>query len=81
MDLANIINSSGVSLILLAFILLTIGKVKSQDKLYNFFNLIGAGLACYGSILIDAIPFVVLEGVWCIVAVYGLLKKSANSAH
>ncbi len=76
MDLPNIINSAGVSLILLAFILLTIGKTKSQDKLYNLLNLIGAGLACYGAILIGAIPFVVLEAIWCVVAVYGLFKKS-----
>jgi hypothetical protein len=75
MDLPTIINSAGVSLILLAFILLTIGKTQSQDKLYNLLNLIGAGLACYGAILIDAIPFVVLEGIWCIVAIYGLLKR------
>jgi hypothetical protein len=75
MDLPNIINSAGVSLILLAFILLTIGKTKSQDRLYNLLNLIGAGLACYGAILISAIPFVVLEGIWCVVAIYGLLKK------
>lgn len=75
MDLPNIINSAGVSLILLAFILLTIGKTKSKDKLYNFLNLIGAGLACYGAILISAIPFVILEAIWCVVAIYGLLKK------
>lgn len=75
MDLPDMINSAGVSLILLAFILLTIGKTTSKDKLYNLLNLIGAGLACYGAILISAIPFVVLEGIWCVVAIYGLLKK------
>ncbi|MEO5644312.1 MAG: hypothetical protein ABIQ40_17555 [Bacteroidia bacterium] len=75
MDLPNIINSAGVSLILLAFILLTIGKTNSKAKLYNLLNLIGAGLACYGAILIGAIPFVVLEAIWCAVAVYGLVKK------
>jgi hypothetical protein len=72
----NIINSLGVSLILLAFILLTLGKVKQQQKIYNLLNLLGAGLACYGAILIDAIPFVILEAIWCVVAIYGLVKKA-----
>lgn len=75
MKTADIINSIGVSLILLAFALLMFGKLKQQDKLYSLINLIGAGLACYGSILIDAKPFIVLEGVWALVAMYGLFSK------
>ena len=76
MDTANIINSCGVSLILLAFFLLTTGKLKQQDTAYNLLNLTGAGLACYGSVLIHAVPFIVLEGIWCLVAIYGLLKRA-----
>lgn len=77
MDAANIINSFGVSLILLAFFLLTIGKLRQQDPAYNLINLVGAGLACYGSVLIHAVPFIVLEAVWCLVAIYGLLKRAS----
>ncbi|HXB39984.1 MAG TPA: hypothetical protein VNZ49_05535 [Bacteroidia bacterium] len=75
MPVADIINSFGVSLILLAFLLLTLKKTSPQSVTYNLLNLIGAGLVCYGSILINAVPFVVLEGIWCVVAVYGLLSK------
>ena len=77
MKLPDIINSAGVSLILLAFILLTLGKVKQKDRAYNLLNLIGAGLACYGAILISAIPFVILEAIWVVVAIYGLSRKIA----
>jgi len=75
MSTENIINSSGVFLILLAFLLLTLNKLKSEDKIYNGLNLVGALLACYGSYLIEAIPFVILEGTWALVALYGLLKN------
>jgi len=75
MSAPDIINSFGVSLILLAFLLLTLKKVTPQSVWYNLLNLIGAGLACYGSILINAMPFVVLEGIWCVVAIYGLIRK------
>ncbi len=75
MSYENSINSLGVSLILLAFLLLTIGKVKAEDKSYNLLNLGGALLAGYGSYLINAIPFVILEGVWAVVAIYALVKN------
>lgn len=75
MDLANIINTVGVSLILLAFLLLTTKKLSATDKSYHLLNLFGAGLACYGAILIEAIPFVVLEAIWAAVAVYGLIRN------
>lgn len=76
MSFPDIINSLGVSLILLAFLLLTIKKVKGDSTVYHLLNLVGAGLACYGSVLIQAIPFVVLEAIWCLVAIYGLLRRS-----
>jgi hypothetical protein len=38
-------------------------------------NLAGAALAVYGSYLIKAIPFVILEGVWAMVAIYALIKN------
>ena len=72
---ANIVNSAGVFLILTAFFLLILGKVKPDNRWYLLMNLTGAVLACYGSWLIRAYPFVVLEGTWALVAIIGLLKK------
>jgi hypothetical protein len=72
---ADIINTIGVSLILLAFFLLTIRKVQSSSLSYLILNMIGAGMACYGSWLINAIPFMVLEGIWSLVATMGLIRS------
>lgn len=71
----DIINTIGVSLILIAFVLLTIRKLKSDSILYYILNFTGAGLACYGSWLIGVIPFVVLEAVWALVAAAGLIRS------
>ena len=71
---ANIVNSAGVFLILTAFFLLILGKTKPENRWYLLMNLVGAGLSCYGSYLIKAYPFVVLEGTWAIVAVVGLVR-------
>ena len=75
MTTPDCINSVGVSLILLAFFLLTLKKVNAQNVYYNLLNFIGAGLACYGSYLIKSVPFIVLESIWCLVAFYGLIKR------
>ena len=73
-DFPGIIGSIGVGFLLLAFFL-NLFKFLTQDtKIYALMNIFGAGLACYASILIGFIPFVILEGIWAIVAVIGLMK-------
>ena len=75
MTFENTINSAGVFLILIAFFLLTLKKIKPEDKSYNILNLVGAILTGYGSYLINAMPFVILECVWGLVAIYALYKN------
>jgi len=75
MSVPDLINTAGVSLILLAFLLLQLKKVSAHQLIYLLMNALGAGLACYGSFLIEAWPFVVLEAVWTLVAVGGMLAR------
>ncbi|MDV7139021.1 hypothetical protein R3X28_09045 [Maribacter sp. TH_r10] len=63
----------GVFLILLAYILNITGKIKSKDLSFILLNLLGAGLACLASILMEYIPFILLEGVWATVSLIALL--------
>jgi hypothetical protein len=75
MNLSDIINTGGVSLILLAFLLLQMKKVQATDTTYLLLNFLGAGLAAVGSYLIPSWPFVILEIVWAGVAAWGLVGK------
>ena len=73
-----LIGSIGVFLLLLAFFL-NLFKILMQDtKTYIVMNIVGGGLSCYASILIGFLPFVILEGVWAIVAFVGLIKVLVN---
>jgi hypothetical protein len=65
----------GVTLLLIAFFLNLFRLLKSDSKTYLMLNLIGAGLACASSYLIDFLPFVLLEGTWAIVAGVALLRR------
>mgnify|MGYP001416296255 CR=1 FL=1 len=70
----DIIGTIGVGLILVAYFLGTEKLLNRDSKLYYVLNIIGAGLACYASLLINYWPFVILEGTWTLVSVYGLMK-------
>lgn len=73
--MTDIIGSGGVGLILLAYFLGTAKRVRTDSKIYFVLNSIGAALATFASVLIAYWPFVVLEGTWTLVSVYGLIRS------
>jgi hypothetical protein len=75
MSFSNIIGSLGVTLLLIAFLLNLFRYINQENKIYIFLNILGAGLSCYASVLISYWPFVVLESIWCLVAVLALVRK------
>lgn len=75
MNYNDIIGTIGVGLILIAYFLNTFSFIKKDGNLFFLMNILGAGLACYASILINYVPFIILEGVWCFVSCLGLLKS------
>jgi hypothetical protein len=72
--IVNIIATFGVGLILIAFFLNTAKLIERNGKLYYVMNILGAALACYASYLLLFWPFLILEGVWTLVSIYGLMK-------
>lgn len=70
----DIIGSIGVALILFAYFLNTERLIRVNGKSFYVMNIIGAGLACYASYLINYWPFVILEGTWVLVSIYGLMR-------
>jgi len=74
MNYNDIVGTIGVGLILLAYFFNTFSLIPKEGKLFFSMNIIGAGLACYASFLINYVPFIILEGVWCIVSIAGFVK-------
>jgi hypothetical protein len=74
MSYNDIIGTVGVGLILLAYLLNTAKLMPQDGKLFYVLNAVGAALACYASYLINYWPFVILEGTWTLVSIYGLMK-------
>ena len=72
--LPSLIGSIGVALLLLAFFASIRGFLSTSSRTYFALNAAGAALACLSSYLIGFLPFVILEGVWTIVALWELLR-------
>lgn len=70
----DIIGTIGVGLILMAYFLDTVKLLPRDKKLFYVLNIVGAALACYASYLIGYVPFIILEGTWTLVSIYGLMK-------
>jgi hypothetical protein len=75
MTTADITGTLGVGLILLAYFMNIFSFFPKEGKLFFLMNIFGAGLACLASFLIHYWPFVILEGVWTLVSVAGLIRK------
>ena len=73
MEYNDLVGCTGVALILFAYFLNTCNYIK-QGKLFYVMNIFGSGLACYASVLINYRPFIILEGVWLLVSLYGLMR-------
>ena len=75
MEFHTIIGSLGVALLLLAYLLLQLKKLETENWSYAILNLLGATLAAWSSYLIDFMPFVILEGTWALIALRMIVKK------
>jgi len=74
MKLADIIASTGVLVLLVAFFMNLFGKIASSSRFYIISNIVGAGMCCTASYMIRFYPFVILEAIWAGVAVVSLFK-------
>ena len=79
-SLSEALGTVGVTLLLIGFFLNLFGLTRRQSLNYLILNLVGGGLACYASFLIEFFPFVLLEGTWTVVALLGLVKMFRDRA-
>jgi hypothetical protein len=66
--------SIGVTILLIAYFLNLRDIIKKDSLSYLFLNLIGAGIACLASVLLNYVPFIILEACWTIVSAAGLFN-------
>lgn len=74
MSLSDWIGFTGVTILLVAFLLNLSGRIAQTQLPYILMNITGAGLAGLASCLIRYVPFIILEGTWTLVSLIGLIS-------
>jgi len=72
-DLILIIGTIGMLCLLIAFILNLLKKITQDSLAYNTLNIIGGGLLTYYAYVLNSIPFLILEAIWTLFAIYKLV--------
>ncbi len=70
----EILGSAGVTLLLIAFLMNLAKRWKQESLPYILLNTFGAALACASSLVIQFIPFIILEGIWTLVSLVALIN-------
>jgi hypothetical protein len=79
MTLTDWIGSVGVAMLLVAFFLNLYNRVQKDSLSYLLLNVFGAGLACAASLMLNYVPFVILEGCWTLVSLVSLARYMNQS--
>jgi hypothetical protein len=74
MKTSDIIASTGVIILLIAFLLNLYKKLPSSSRWYSGMNFIGAGLCGFSSYMISFYPFVILESIWAAFALFSFIN-------
>ncbi len=74
MTITDWIGFFGVTILLVAFFLNLIGKITTKSFTYILLNFVGAGIACLASVMLNYLPFIILEGAWTLVSFFSLMK-------
>ena len=76
--LQHVIGTSGALLVLLAYFLVSTGRVRSASVAFQLINLVGAGLLTTYALILQGWSLVFLNGVWAIVALVALARILRN---
>ena len=74
MNVTDWIGTIGVTLLLLAYFLSITKKITQSSLIYILLNCSGAAMACFASVLLHYMPFIILEGTWTLVSLVILAK-------
>jgi hypothetical protein len=81
MPLTDLIGFTGVSILLIAYLLQLTNLLSNEGWPYLTLNALGAGVACLASVMLHYWPFIILEGIWSLISLIGLFKYISKTKH
>ena len=78
--LNQLIGIIGALLVLSAYLGLQRGWLRAEDRRYDILNFFGAGMLAYVAIIDRQYGFILLEGVWALAAIPGMIRSHPRAA-
>ena len=75
----DFIGNLGVALILLTYLLLQTGRLRSESIGYSVYNALGAGMVAYSLIYDFNLSAFIVEIFWIAISLYGLYRTVLGS--
>lgn len=76
----DILGTLGVAIIILTFVLLQIGRIRSEQLAYSLLNAVGATLILISLYFSFNFPSFVVEFFWLLISLFGIGKYFAAKA-
>ena len=80
MDFYDLIGSAGVVIVILTYLLLQLGRIRSESLAYSLLNAAGASLIAFSLIFKFNFAAFIVEIFWILISLFGIFKSlSAGS--
>lgn len=73
-EISNIIGLIGVTIVLLAYLLLQLNRITPLNYMYPFLNLLGSLMILFSLVFIWNLPAAIMEAAWALVSIFGLVQ-------
>jgi hypothetical protein len=70
----DILGTIGVGVIVVTYLLLQLGRIKSEQLVYSLLNGVGAALILISLYYDFNLPSVIVEVFWLVISIFGILK-------
>ncbi len=77
--LFQVISLVGAALVLSGYVALQRRWLSGEDRLFNLLNFVGAGLLTWVAVVDERIGFIILEGVWALLSLPGVIRGGRRS--
>ena len=74
MNWYDILGTIGVGVIVVTYLLLQLGRIKSEQLVYSLLNGVGAALILISLYYDFNLPSVIVEAFWLVISIFGILK-------
>jgi hypothetical protein len=70
----DLVGNVGVGMMVLAYLLLQVGKLRITDLSYSLVNAVGAALVLFSLLYSFNLSAFLVESFWLVISLYGMIK-------